>query len=535
MLKVMIADDEPKVCKLINELIDWERLNLAFIGSCNDGARAYELICQAAPDIAITDIRMPILTGLDLIQKCYEDKRDIHFIVVSGYRYFEYAQKALQYGVVDYLLKPIDENALNKALEHICKLSMQQQEQQQSFSDMETRLKNNQAFAGGAFIREIMNVQVYPPEKTVINGICDKYDMEFSHQYFTAYMIRVDRKANSPRSMLQEKLILDKLLQIAKEETSASGIDSVIGLLEGLTIPILLNWDDDKNESERELSHNIMRRLREYFSVYRDYTPTLGMSSVMAQVENIQILLNEADRTICQRLLLGTNQRIKADTLPPVPQKVDKILNHCRGAYLHAVEVMNVQEIQNVIADCFQEAEKGQNEGKVYYRLCQELIALLKNNFANGDLTDATVEEWYEALFNITDETILKKTLSSEIVEYIATYRKKREEAESKPIRDVIDYIHQHYGEKILIEDMAARTFFNTTYFSELFKRQTGKNFSDYLTEVRISEAKEMLRDSRQNIGDIADKVGYKDTKYFTKIFTKLVGIKPSEYRKLYL
>jgi len=278
-----------------------------------------------------------------------------------------------------------------------------------------------------------------------------------------------------------------------------------------------------------------MRRLREYFSVYRDYTPTLGMSSVMAQVENIQILLNEADRTICQRLLLGTNQRIKADTLPPVPQKVDKILNHCRGAYLHAVEVMNVQEIQNVIADCFQEAEKGQNEGKVYYRLCQELIALLKNNFANGDLTDATVEEWYEALFNITDETILKKTLSSEIVEYIATYRKKREEAESKPIRDVIDYIHQHYGEKILIEDMAARAFFNTTYFSELFKRQTGKNFSDYLTEVRISEAKEMLRDSRQNIGDIADKVGYKDTKYFTKIFTKLVGIKPSEYRKLYL
>ena len=109
-----------------------------------------------------------------------------------------------------------------------------------------------------------------------------------------------------------------------------------------------------------------------------------------------------------------------------------------------------------------------------------------------------------------------------------------RVHAEEYPIRLAIEYMKKHYADKITLEEVAAHSGFNPTYFSEKFKEKTGKNFTDFLTEVRMEAAKELLRDSRRTIGQIGDAVGYKDAKYFSQQFTKCVGMKPTEYRKLY-
>ena len=128
MLSVLIADDEKKVGLLIKNLIEWERLGLNFLGLVQDGQSAYDIILREHPDIVITDIRMPKLTGLEMIEKVSMSGIKVHFIVVSGYRYFEYAQRALKYGVKDYLLKPIDETELNKILEKVYAEEMQKQD-----------------------------------------------------------------------------------------------------------------------------------------------------------------------------------------------------------------------------------------------------------------------------------------------------------------------------------------------------------------------------------------------------------------------
>lgn len=120
MLKVLIADDEPRVGQLVKHLIHWEELGLSFVDICRDGRTALERIEQEQPEIVITDIRMPVLTGLELVQQVTERFPQTRFVVISGYRYFEYAQKALKYGVEDYLLKPIDEEELNRTLKKIC-------------------------------------------------------------------------------------------------------------------------------------------------------------------------------------------------------------------------------------------------------------------------------------------------------------------------------------------------------------------------------------------------------------------------------
>ena len=116
MLRVVLADDENKVILLLQKLIDWESLGYEIVGTANDGLRALELVREEQPDLLITDIRMPGYSGIELIQRAKELQPNLHFIVISGYRKFEYAQNALKYGVEDYLLKPIKQDELTGIL-----------------------------------------------------------------------------------------------------------------------------------------------------------------------------------------------------------------------------------------------------------------------------------------------------------------------------------------------------------------------------------------------------------------------------------
>ena len=120
MLKVLIADDEIKVSKLILHLVQWEELGMEVIGTVNDGVEAFELILEKQPDIVITDIRMPGMDGIELVEKAtkeMESSKKVFFVIISGYSQFEYAQQAVKLGVEDYLLKPIKKKELEADLE----------------------------------------------------------------------------------------------------------------------------------------------------------------------------------------------------------------------------------------------------------------------------------------------------------------------------------------------------------------------------------------------------------------------------------
>ena len=119
MLKVLIADDEYKVGFLVKKLIEWDKLNLEFAGLVQDGMTAYEKICECTPDIVITDIRMPRVSGLDLSQMTAENNGRTKVIIISGYSDFTYARQALRYGVSEYLVKPVLKQDLAEAVERL--------------------------------------------------------------------------------------------------------------------------------------------------------------------------------------------------------------------------------------------------------------------------------------------------------------------------------------------------------------------------------------------------------------------------------
>lgn len=139
--KVVIIDDEPIICNLIKRLGEWDRLNLEIVGSATDGLEGYRLIRELHPDIVLLDIRMPGLDGLELIEKCSEEKLTSRFIIISGYQEFEYAKKAIHFNISDYLVKPIDREELNMALKKSCLAIEEAQQKQTALQSLQMTIK----------------------------------------------------------------------------------------------------------------------------------------------------------------------------------------------------------------------------------------------------------------------------------------------------------------------------------------------------------------------------------------------------------
>ena len=488
-----------------------------------------ERIEQEQPEIVITDIRMPVLTGLELVQQVTERFPQTRFVVISGYRYFEYAQKALKYGVEDYLLKPIDEEELNRTLKKICdalqttavhRAQMEKYEKNYENSqkllsrDVMARLKAGDGFAG-------------LPEFNAAAGV------EFTGDCFMAVVLRVNSSLLQQASAEEERLVTEKVQANIKKSL---GGQMYISCTDGHTTTLLLNFESEAYAKTGEALHACRESCRSYMNNYAHYTVSMGQSERCTEVAQIGALLQQADRAECRKLFEGSGMCLKyqAEERPDAARKAWQ--NKVRSLLEKGMEPMQRTALQQAVDAIFDSAGAAGLAAWEYFDTAEQCLrdfcawSLGHGMEIRRDWADSKREKVRSAASVHQLAQWLAATLCAKQEELYA----QRVHAEEYPIRLAIEYMKKHYAEKITLEDVAAHSGFNPTYFSEKFKEKTGKNFTDFLTEVRMEAAKELLRDSRKTIGQIGDAVGYKDAKYFSQQFTKCVGMKPTEYRKLY-
>ena len=212
--KVVIADDEQRSCKLLESLIDWEQRNMEIAGVARDGFEALRMCEKIRPDFLITDIRMPGLSGLELIQRIHQLIPSVKVIIITGYSQFEYAHQALRFGVIDYLLKPIKKEELLAALEK-GEDTIHQTEAQKTGRETVT-LKSMQNFKGNllaAIIREQSCMNKREFRKTIL----DEYHVSFSEEYWQ--MMQIEIILNGEENTLSVQDYLErKMKDIVLEE-----------------------------------------------------------------------------------------------------------------------------------------------------------------------------------------------------------------------------------------------------------------------------------------------------------------------------
>lgn len=532
MLKVIIADDEPKVCQLIFNLINWDELGMEVVAISNDGEVAFHEICEKQPDIVITDIRMPTYDGIELIRRTKEKFPNIFFIIISGYSQFEYAQQAIKYGVEDYLLKPLKKAELRKALEKIAEKHHLMAVDKTEKENLRTALHSSSQKAKKNLIWEMLNTPGNAAWGKEIDEINSDYCCHLTGPFFAAVVRPYPRAINYSNEMYH--MLLSKL-QLLVEKRLHDCCSEMISTIWDHEIVCFI---DSYNASMQEIDKNMQKSIRDAFTlkgIFKNFDVVVGVGHSVNTVKQLLDSYNAAKAALNDRVVYPGQAIIHSAPRPEgeAPPLFD---TDTRDAIISRFEHMDfngvLKEINKIKFKVNRQPYSGDDVFDCYRRIIETVFFSAKSYFTDFSLSDMNFFlKSYHFMLSV-DQIFdwLITELSAEFDHYLL----EKEYKESKPIVLAKQYINQNYKASISLENVSAAIGFNPAYFSSLFKKETGKNFLEYVTEIRINNAKSYLAKTDMNISDIAFNVGYTDIKYFSKLFKRNTGLSPSEYRKLF-
>jgi len=538
MCRVIIADDEPKVLLLIRNLIQWEELGLELVATANDGISALEMIAELHPDIVITDIRMPGYDGIELIEKAKELDPHIDFIIISGYRHFNYAQKAIRFGVEDYLLKPLKALEINQTLRKMTEKYKERDRAKQREEQYSARIEDDAKKRQEQFIVSLLAEKSESPIPATVDSVNEAFGLDFKADAFQAFIVKTDVYYASLNPNVR-KLLMEKSLGVIKEALLGKCHTYLLHPTEH-GIYGLVNFSEAQKKTLRKAMMAIIDALQSQSELFDRIKVTIGLGRQSDAIEEMVASLREADYAVANRLIYGAGRIIDRTGGQDTTEIVRQIISApVRASLLRAVEILDDAEVRGVfeaVAD--QVASHEAMTGKAIAALCEECVQILRFGLKSQNSVDDWAEEKQTDFFEKFGMCNAQKDVfqllcayASNLITHVAERRKGEN---SKPIREVQKFIQENFRSAISLESVSQKAGFNATYFSLLFKKETGMNFLEYLTEVRIKEAKLLLSDPRKAIADVAEQVGYSDVKHFSKLFTRSTGLHPSKFRKLY-
>jgi len=530
MLKVIIADDEYRVCQLINALCDWKSLGLEVAGMAHDGLEALEMVRRERPDILITDIRMPGCDGLELIRQVREAQPSIEVLVLSGYTNFEYAQTAIRNGVSDYLLKPIDEDELHKALVKLRDNCLRQHNQQLATEQLREHLKIDESRRRAQFFSELLLAESRPPVPGLA-GINEAYHFKLQEGLFRVCILKLDYDP-SRYGAASVKIIFRKAEELLRPALSPLCTELEL-YCHGSRGYLLCGFAPEQRENLRRALRDVLIQSRGRKMMAGDILMSIGAGTLVDDAARLRESLDWAEGALKERLIYGAGTLLENCPAPGEPV-CEAALKRCEQELSPALDLLDAVRVSQLITQ-FRQGIRGMTD--LTGRELQDSVTalgvwIISHLQETGRVTLMTEFRGWVDLCGTQDALFVRlEQLAASLIEQRAREQKEQQRA---PIRAAKKYILDHFAEPITLAEVAAVSNFNAVYFSGLFKKETGCGFSEFLTQTRMDRAKELLRDTPQSVADICQQVGYSDPKHFSHTFRKYTGLKPSEFRKLY-
>lgn len=526
-LKVMIADDEERICQLIEALIDCDALQMEVVGVAHNGLEACELVESLRPDILITDIRMPGYSGLELIEKVKESEENLEIIIISGYAHFAYAQTAIKFGVGDYLLKPINREELTGTLrklgEKIRGRRRMEEDQQRIWQKSEADIRLFRM----NLLNRLTEESTWNPS---LEDLREKYYLHAGEGIFQGFLVKVDCDGEISRAGMD--LILGKVQGLLENSFRSRCIEFVAGI-KGTGCIGFLNYESERTEEIRRIFRDCLNQLESEKGIFGPAMFTAALGSAAKDPGRLPESVSQAALIIEDRLLKGTGKLLeRVPTASAIHEQ--NILEKYVRQIVHAIEVMSVEESEEAAVQMRQTIlevrdVKGFEVRELIYSAAR--LFLSQVDVKNRAETLKDFEE-RSSVCGSMDELLARLTALQK--EYLEEMSRKREADTVRPIRMAKQYIQNHYSEPITQEEVSGAVGLSAAYFSVLFKKVEGEGFAKYLIGVRMEQAKILLRETNIPVSKICQQVGYNDLKHFTHTFEKTTGVKPTVYRKMY-
>lgn len=533
-MRILLVEDDFIVRKGIVCSLDWDAYGLEICGEAANGRQALERMEEVRPDILITDIRMPIMDGLELAKRVREKYRQIKIVILSGYDDFEYARQAIRIGVQEYLLKPVD---ADKLLEIISRLKTEIEKEIQEDRKAELRqqlLDGNFWLIQGKLARKLTspNQEKNAGKETVQK--LEQMGIDFSLPKYQAMILRVNNfRLLTKRSSMEER---DEIIQSIRESIRESFYQKeniVCFLDDDFHLVILRNFRESGNLYEAEC----VRKIQYKISGRLGFSITVSCGLVKKEVGEIPASYQEAGYALWN----GTGREDGV------------LLRYCPGKQSDQGLFLEIRQEEQEFIRCLRGGQKeemleqlekffrmAENAGHGFWQTQYACIRLVMTGIWNLEEIGISRKTYQQEAGSLVSElnqcetyTSLKgkiRDFFSNIWEAIGT-----EELDSSHllIRKAVKYVENHYGEEIQVKTLAEELEITPNYFSQIFKAQMGENFIDYLNKFRVKKARKLLDEPGLKIYQISELVGYSNYKYFNQIFRKYMGCTPKEYRNL--
>ena len=517
-VNILIVDDEPIMCRGLAAVVERdERYNL--VGCCHNGEQALQIIEKTPIDILITDIKMPIIDGLELVKILHSRHPEIKKIILSGFSEFEYAKHAIKYGVQEYLLKPIDNNEFEQSLEKLRDEALSTKRKKTLELLNKTRLEENIKLLKEKTLSEIAQNKDLPESE--IPAMLAGSSVEIKNESIAVAIICLQGAKSGDESYKTARMVVDDILM--NYRCGEAWGDKL------RRICILFDFNKVDYSDIILIGHELVAGINSMLN-----TDVLGsISGVFDSVCKIAGAYNAAHMKIKDNIFntgckfIEINETAVAyDILGDTAQLEENLLNYIK----HGNKESSLQAAEQIF-DKWSSLLPHQLEALIKVFVSRILRIILEENLEYRP--DALMAFKEDVIFDFDSMDSFRQWFFATITDLAEKFSESQLNKYNSTINKVVRLIETNYAMDITIGAIADIVYLNSNYLSQLFKQQTGKNFIDYLTEHRVNKAKDLLKGTNLKTYAIATMVGYNDARYFAQVFKKNVGMTPGEFRKL--
>lgn len=512
---MLIVDDEPVICQGLHYTIDWANYGVEVVAEAYDGHEALQVVQKHGIDLVLTDIRMEGMDGLQLAKELKRCHPEVRVIMISGYEEFEYARQAIKLDVTDYLLKPVDIDELVAAVTGIV----------EDIRSRDTRV-NSPTKDAELWLSEMAAHYETSLAKSIPPYLLNSAEYKLIATQLEKFSILAASQTEQDFTMLQRLW-----LQTVRESLEKSGIRQVsVFVHKNLLMTLLMT---DQPRSKRQWDEILQTMLDDWPEEHRLYGAVsdtyVSLDQTAAICAEVRALLPYY--ALEKRSLLDREYKTEVDNGRAMHDFDSAEMVSKLSVALFKQDADMLEELIDGMFRLFLDQRYLLTD---MVKVCDELSIMLRQRLRQSGLTQ--LEHGLERtidleVFNHPDA--IRQAISTEVFDLLQLIDKVGIDRSFWIIEKAKKYMADHYLSDLKASEVAAYLKITPSYFSNIFKQSTGKSFSEYMNELRINEARKLLLTTQDKVFEIADRVGYKEYKYFVSVFKLYTGMTPKKYRVL--
>ena len=523
---ILLVDDEEEVIQAIIRKINWEELGFSVVGYADNGIKALEMIEESQPDVVMTDIKMPYMDGMELCSHIRREYPAMKIVLFTGFDEFEYAKEAVHLEVEEYILKPVNSVELINIFTKL-KIKLDQEiSERRSMEKLEHYYTESLPLLQANFCSTLIEGRIHEDE---LQKYLSDYQISLPGPLYCCLVIHMS-SSQIPENM-------NSLFLAASVQKQAE--DRLGKRWKAKCFPYLGNsvlFAQINNENEIAELTDDCDRFCKYVNRMMGTVVTVGIGQVCSQILDLAQSYNAAREAVSYRAVYGASRAINIKEIAPKESgepcfKIDmELLNFFKKIRLNSEEEI-VEAVDQYIESISFPLKSLQQHHVVIMELVTALFRFSVNNDIAAEGVGGDIGILYGKLLELEPDA-LRKWLTDISLCFSENLVTARSRSTQSFVSKAKEHVRSQYADvQLSLAQICERLGVSNSYFSTVFKKETGKSFVSYVTDYRMEQAARLLIETNEKSYVIAQKVGYTDPNYFSYVFKRKFGVSPSKYR----